>query len=126
VTPVGGNLKKGKAEKEKKETEPEFINTTVPGQKKGILLVVRLRSYSNLLSVDLSQEMAAGYNPIAIESSWYDWWQAQGFFSPQFAVDGKPKPEGTFVMTFPPPNVTGSLHIGHALTVAIQDSLVRW
>ena len=75
---------------------------------------------------DLTQKMADGYNPIAIESAWYDWWDAQGFFSPQMTSDGKPKPEGTFVMTFPPPNVTGSLHIGHALTVAIQDSLIRW
>lgn len=32
----------------------------------------------------------------------------------------------TFSMCIPPPNVTGSLHIGHALTVAIQDALVRW
>ncbi|KIM79390.1 hypothetical protein PILCRDRAFT_792056 [Piloderma croceum F 1598] len=101
--------KKAKEQKEKKEAEPEFNNTTPPGQKK-----------------DLTQKMADGYNPIAIESAWYDWWDAQGFFSPQMASDGKPKPEGTFIMTFPPPNVTGSLHIGHALTVAIQDSLIRW
>ena len=70
--------------------------------------------------------MANGYNPIAVESSWYDWWNAQGFFAPSMGPDGKPKPEGTFVIPCPPPNVTGSLHIGHALTVAIQDALVRW
>ena len=70
--------------------------------------------------------MSSGYNPIAVEAAWYDWWEAQGFFSPQLTPDGKTKPEGVFVVPFPPPNVTGSLHIGHALTVAIQDSLVRW
>lgn len=70
--------------------------------------------------------MGDGYNPIAVESAWYDWWDAQGFFRPQMTPEGTPKPEGTFVMPFPPPNVTGSLHIGHALTVAIQDALVRW
>lgn len=70
--------------------------------------------------------MASGYNPIAVEAAWYDWWDKQGFFSPQLTEDGKVKPEGLFVIPSPPPNVTGSLHIGHALTVAIQDSLVRW
>ena len=75
---------------------------------------------------DLSEPMAAGYNPLAVESSWYDWWSAQGFFKPQLTADGKPKPEGQFVIPCPPPNVTGSLHIGHALTVAIQDGLIRW
>jgi isoleucyl-tRNA synthetase len=70
--------------------------------------------------------MASGYNPIAIESAWYDWWEAQGFFKPQITEDGKTKEEGVFVVPMPPPNVTGSLHIGHALTIAIQDCLIRW
>ena len=80
----------------------------------------------NFPSEDLSQPMASGYNPIAVESAWYDWWLAQGFFKPQTLPDGKPKPEGLFYIPYPPPNVTGSLHIGHALTLAIQDSLIRW
>ncbi|KAH7918790.1 hypothetical protein BV22DRAFT_1100140 [Leucogyrophana mollusca] len=70
--------------------------------------------------------MASGYNPMAVEAAWYDWWEAQGFFKPQTAEDGTAKPEGLFVIPAPPPNVTGSLHVGHALTVAIQDCLVRW
>ncbi|TFK80279.1 hypothetical protein K466DRAFT_504183 [Polyporus arcularius HHB13444] len=101
--------KKAKKEKEDKQEEAPFVNTTPKGEKK-----------------DLSQPMASGYNPIAVESAWYDWWDAQGFFSPQLTPDGKAKPEGLFVIPSPPPNVTGSLHIGHALTVAIQDCLVRW
>ncbi|KIK07612.1 hypothetical protein K443DRAFT_673192 [Laccaria amethystina LaAM-08-1] len=100
--------KKVKAVK-KDDTEAPFVNTTPKGEKK-----------------DLSEPMAAGYNPLAVESSWYDWWSAQGFFKPQLTADGKPKPEGQFVIPCPPPNVTGSLHIGHALTVAIQDGLIRW
>ena len=67
-----------------------------------------------------------GYNPIAVEAAWYDWWTEQGFFKPQFTPNGEIKPEGVFIIPSPPPNVTGSLHIGHALTVAIQDTLVRW
>ena len=74
----------------------------------------------------MSQPMAAGYNPIAVEAAWYDWGLEQGFFKPPFTSDNKVKPEGLFVITAPPPNVTGSLHIGHALTTAIQDCLVRW
>jgi hypothetical protein len=72
--------------------------------------------------------MAPGYNPIAVESAWYDWWSAQGFFKPEYiqpAHANRPN-DHTFVIPCPPPNVTGSLHIGHALTVAIQDGLVRW
>jgi valyl-tRNA synthetase len=70
--------------------------------------------------------MAAGYDPIAVEAAWYDWWHEQGFFKPVLDANGGPKPEGLFVISAPPPNVTGSLHIGHALTTAIQDALVRW
>ncbi|KAF7373697.1 hypothetical protein MSAN_00580700 [Mycena sanguinolenta] len=49
--------------------------------------------------------MAAGYNPIAVEAAWYDWWQKEGFFKPQFTPDGKVKPEGVFIVPAPPPNV---------------------
>jgi len=80
--------------------------------------------------IDLSQPMAAGYNPVAIEAAWYDWWSAQGFFKPEISTRFFPipggKPRDIFVIPAPPPNVTGSLHIGHALTTAIQDALVRW
>lgn len=68
--------------------------------------------------------MASSYNPIAVEAAWYDWWLEQGFFKPELCPDGT-KSE-VFVISAPPPNVTGSLHIGHALTTAIQDALVRW
>ncbi|CDO68942.1 hypothetical protein BN946_scf185000.g85 [Trametes cinnabarina] len=107
TAPAGGE-KKTKKEKGKEEEAP-FVNNTPPGEKK-----------------DFSQPMASGYNPIAVEAAWYDWWDAQGFFAPQLTEDGEIKPEGVFVIPSPPPNVTGSLHIGHALTVAIQDCLVRW
>lgn len=77
-------------------------------------------------TIDTTQPMAAGYNPIAVESAWYDWWLEQGFFKPALDVNDQPKEEGLFVIPSPPPNVTGSLHIGHALATAIQDSLIRW
>lgn len=70
--------------------------------------------------------MAAGYHPDAVEAAWQEWWEASGFYScdPKAAM-GK-KPEEKFVMVIPPPNVTGSLHLGHALTAAVEDTLTRW
>ncbi|CEG49049.1 valine-trna partial [Plasmopara halstedii] len=55
-----------------------------------------------------------------------DWWEAAGFFSCSDDKISHAKPDERFVMVIPPPNVTGSLHLGHALTVAIQDALTRW
>jgi valyl-tRNA synthetase len=117
--------------KAKQVEEPVYVNTTPPGQKKGQangsvkrLLFAHLFLF---ITKDMSQPMASGYNPIAVESAWYDWWNAQGYFKPQLdETTGKPKKEGLFIIPAPPPNVTGSLHIGHGLTVAIQDTLIRW
>jgi hypothetical protein len=53
--------------------------------------------------------------------AWYDWWMKQGYFS----ADPKSDKE-KFVIVIPPPNVTGSLHLGHALTNSVQDAIVRW
>lgn len=50
-----------------------------------------------------------------MEAAWYEWWEAAGFFKPE---NGSSKPP--FVIVIPPPNVTGALHIGHALTNSIQ------
>ncbi|PRW56769.1 valine--tRNA ligase isoform A [Chlorella sorokiniana] len=69
----------------------------------------------------LPAEMPKGYVPKAVEAAWYEWWQQCGFFKPDLNSDKPP-----FVIVIPPPNVTGSLHIGHALTNAIEDTIVRW
>ena len=70
--------------------------------------------------------MADAYHPQAVEAAWQDWWEASGFYScdPKSA-EGKSDDE-KFVMVIPPPNVTGSLHLGHALTAAVEDTLTRW
>ena len=78
-------------------------------------------------STDVSGDLPiTGYDPISVEAAHYDWWMAKGFFKPVFQADGQPLQKGTFSIAFPPPNVTGKLHCGHALTVAIEDALVRW
>ncbi|XP_034710261.1 valine--tRNA ligase, mitochondrial 1 isoform X2 [Vitis riparia] len=69
----------------------------------------------------LSRQMAKQYSPSAVENSWYEWWEKSGFF---VADSSSSKPP--FVIVLPPPNVTGALHIGHALTSAIQDTIIRW
>lgn len=63
--------------------------------------------------------LAATYDPDRVERDWYEWWEENDVFKPR--GDGP-----AFSMTIPPPNVTGVLHIGHALTVALEDALVRW
>lgn len=108
------NAAKNKEKKKKQEKEPipEFVDKTVPGEKK--------------LMVSLDDPSFSSYNPKSVESSWYDWWVKEGFFEPEFTESGDIKPEGVFSIPAPPPNVTGALHIGHALTVSIQDALIRY
>ena len=65
--------------------------------------------------------MAKAYDPKGVEAAWYEWWEKEGYFKPTMGTN-KPK----FVIVIPPPNVTGALHIGHALTNSIQDTIVRW
>jgi valyl-tRNA synthetase len=62
------------------------------------------------------------FDPIATEAGRYQWWNENRLFQPSTKKDD----QSTFSMILPPPNVTGVLHVGHALTVALQDSLARW
>ncbi len=65
--------------------------------------------------------MEKTYNPQAIEQSTYEQWENSGAFTPK--IDQRRKP---FTMVMPPPNITGQLHIGHALDCIAQDSLIRY
>ncbi|MFC1919409.1 valine--tRNA ligase [Chloroflexota bacterium] len=69
----------------------------------------------------MSKEMPKAYEPGKVESAWYSFWLEKGYFAPH--IDSSKKP---FVIIMPPPNVTGELHIGHALTATIQDIMIRW
>uniref|UniRef100_A0A4W4E499 Valine--tRNA ligase n=1 Tax=Electrophorus electricus TaxID=8005 RepID=A0A4W4E499_ELEEL len=73
---------------------------------------------------DVLSPLPDSYSPQYVEAAWYPWWEKQGFFKPEYRV--RPNPRGVFMMCIPPPNVTGSLHLGHALTNSIQDCLTRW
>ncbi len=67
------------------------------------------------------KEMSKTYNPKDIEDQIYSYWMAQHCF----AAPNPPKAD-TYCIVIPPPNVTGALHMGHALNNTIQDILTRW
>ncbi|KAF8672482.1 hypothetical protein HU200_049696 [Digitaria exilis] len=105
----GGGAKKSDKKLRKKgatdESPEDFIDPeTSAGQKKL-----------------LASQMAKQYSPAAVEKSWYAWWESSRYFEAD-AASSKPP----FVIVQPPPNVTGVLHIGHAITAAIEDALIRW
>lgn len=65
-------------------------------------------------------ELAKTFDPAAIEAKWYGHWEGNGLFRPE-------RPDATpFTIVNPPPNVTGSLHIGHALDNTLQDIVIRY
>ena len=71
---------------------------------------------------DSSFDMPKTYDFTAAEQRLYDWWESQGWFKPEAAgPDAEP-----FVISIPPPNVTGVLHQGHALFVAVEDLMIRY
>ncbi|XP_021915819.1 valine--tRNA ligase-like isoform X2 [Zootermopsis nevadensis] len=76
---------------------------------------------TNQIVKDARSDFPTAYNPKYVESNWYSWWEKHGYFVPNSADTGK-----SFSMVLPPPNVTGTLHLGHALTCTIQDVLARW
>jgi valyl-tRNA synthetase len=69
----------------------------------------------------MSDELPKAYDPKSTEDKWYKFWQDKGYFSAK--PDKLKKP---FCITIPPPNVTGILHMGHALNNTIQDILIRY
>jgi len=65
--------------------------------------------------------MPKAYEPGKVEQKWYKFWLEKGYFKPK--IDPAKKP---FVIIMPPPNVTGELHLGHALTATLEDIITRW
>lgn len=67
------------------------------------------------------KELPKTYSPGPVEAGLYDFWEQSGYFQPRADRDAP-----VFVITIPPPNVTGDLHLGHALTYSIEDVLGRY
>ncbi|MEL6487566.1 MAG: class I tRNA ligase family protein, partial [Pseudomonadota bacterium] len=68
----------------------------------------------------MSSSLPTTFNPADIEARWYEHWETSGAFHPE-RPDAEP-----FTIVNPPPNVTGSLHIGHALDNTLQDIVIRY
>jgi len=68
----------------------------------------------------MKAELPKIYNSQEVESRWYEWWDSKGFFRADAKSDRPP-----FVMVMPPPNVTGSLHMGHMLNNTVHDVIAR-
>ena len=66
-------------------------------------------------------ELAKSFEPHAIEAKWYPLWEARGYFKPGYAPGSAP-----FCIQLPPPNVTGTLHMGHAFQQTLMDVLIRY
>jgi valyl-tRNA synthetase len=107
-SPAAATVKKDKPKKVK-AAEEIYIDDTPAGEKK-----------------DVTKCSPATYQPKYVEAAWQSWWEKCGFYTANTTSALKAGEEDKFVMVIPPPNVTGSLHLGHALTVAIEDCLTRW
>ena len=108
-----GSEKPEKKEKVKREVveAAKYTKVTKPGDKK-----------------DTTCPLPDAYSPQYVEAAWYAWWEKCGFFKPEYGrknVKDVP-PEGIFMMVIPPPNVTGKLHLGHALTNSVEDAITRY
>lgn len=97
--------------RDSKHMPPEYVDNTPRGAFKELM----------------AKPMAPAYYPQSVEAAWNDWWDAQGYFSASTKdALSRSKKDETFVMVIPPPNVTGTLHLGHTLMCAIQDCISRW
>ncbi|KZC14461.1 PREDICTED: valine--tRNA ligase [Dufourea novaeangliae] len=110
ITKVKEKIEKNEKKKESKESAVYTIDTP-PGEKKNVTC-----------------GMPDTYSPKYVEAAWYAWWEKQGFFKPEYGRKSisESNQKGKFIMVIPPPNVTGFLHLGHALTNAVEDAITRW
>jgi valyl-tRNA synthetase len=76
----------------------------------------------------MTDRLSKTYNPKDHEERLYKWWEEQGYFRPEKQVElGLAMPDGPrWCITLPPPNVTGALHLGHAMVAAVEDLMTRY
>jgi valyl-tRNA synthetase len=95
--PAASKPKEAKKPETKEQPLPDYVEETLPGEKK----ILR----------PLDDPFCKAYIPKVVESAWMEWWQKEKFFEPKFAPDGNVSKEGYFVIPIPPPNVTVSYNI---------------
>ena len=75
---------------------------------------------TRLLAAEV-REISTVYDPHAVEAKWYRIWEERGYFHAEVEKDKPP-----FCIVIPPPNITGQLHLGHAMDTTMQDIIIRW
>ena len=80
------------------------------------------------MATNAHAEMPTTYDPKATEGRIYEWWESQGYFRPETQFDKglASRDQKPFVIAMPPPNVTGELHLGHAITASLEDLMIRY
>ncbi len=73
-------------------------------------------------NANTTRELAKSFDPKTIESQWYNFWESKGFY----AAGMNPQVQDNFCILLPPPNVTGTLHMGHGFNQTIMDALTRY
>lgn len=125
-------LEKFKQKQEKKESDkiPKIKEKNEKIEKKKESKELAIYTINTLEGdkKDVTCPMPDAYSPKYVEAAWYAWWEKQGFFKPEYKKKNilEPNPKGKFIMVIPPPNITGFLHLGHALTNAVEDAITRW
>src|SRR5688572_14652924 len=74
------------------------------------------------MPIDLPKQ----YDPQAAQQKWYSFWEREGFFNADPPGEGDTSPKPSHTIMIPLPNVTGALHMGHALNGTCQDLITRW
>ena len=75
-----------------------------------------------------SQELTKSFDPKAIETKWYEFWESKGYYAAGFnkPTESNPAIKENFCILLPPPNVTGTLHMGHGFNQTLMDALTRY
>ncbi|MDI1298368.1 valine--tRNA ligase [Methylotenera sp.] len=75
-----------------------------------------------------NQELAKSFDPKTIESKWYEFWESKGYYAAGFnkPTESNPEVKDNFCILLPPPNVTGTLHMGHGFNQTLMDALTRY
>ena len=74
------------------------------------------------IDTQINKELAKSFDPKAIESKWYEFWESKGYY----AAGLNPEIKENFCILLPPPNVTGTLHMGHGFNQTLMDALTRY
>eukprot|EP01084_Bolivina_argentea_P051736 95164_1 len=117
--------KKIKQPKQKSE-KTETVHKTSKRATKLTKSQLPLPTLKNGIKSTLLEEMQSTYDPFQVECLWDKWWEEKGYYKAKTNKEKGDSKQDNFVMVIPPPNVTGSLHLGHALMATIEDTITRY